>query len=144
MAPARAQRFRFLLMTAVLLVPAFVFAQTRQPGEAAVTQPAMPASIARIVAAVNRGDTEAFLDQFPEDGVIDDWGSLYGGHAAIEAWLKREVTGVKQTWSVTRVESSGDEVSLFAQVGGGGFNGPSRFRFTLVDGLVRKMKITDK
>jgi hypothetical protein len=144
MTSARPRRRSFLLIAASLVVPAFVFAQTRQPGEAAVTQPAMPAPIARIVAAVNQGDMEAFLDQFPEDGVVDDWGSLYGGHAAIEAWLKREVTGVKQTWTVTRVESSGDEVSIFAHVGGGGFNGPSRFRFTLADGLVKKMKITDK
>jgi len=144
MAPARSQRRSFLLMASSLVVPAFVFAQTRPPGEAAVSQPAMPASIARVVAAVNRGDVEAFLDEFPEDGVVDDWGSLYGGHAAIEAWLKREVIGVKQTWTVTRVEGSGDEVSILADVGGGGFNGPSRFSFTLADGLVKRMKITDK
>jgi hypothetical protein len=102
----------------------------------------LPAPIDRIVAAVNRGDDAAFLDAFAADGVVDDWGSLYGGHAAIEAWLQREVTGVRQTWKVTRVEGAGDRISVLAEVGGGGFNGPSRFGFVLAGGLVKEMKIT--
>lgn len=51
---------------------------------------------------------------------------------------------MKQTWKVTRVEGAGARVILLADVGGGGFNGPSRFSFTLADGHVKEMKITGK
>jgi hypothetical protein len=102
----------------------------------------LPKSIQAIVAAVNDADMATFIVWFGVHGIVDDWGDRYVGHDEIRAWCKREVIGVKQTWKVTRVEGLDDQVSVMIDVGGGGFNGASRFRFTLKKELVEEMKIT--
>jgi hypothetical protein len=39
----------------------------------------VPAVVDKVLAAVNSGDTDAFLDLFSADGEVDDWGSIYSG-----------------------------------------------------------------
>jgi hypothetical protein len=102
----------------------------------------LPKPVQAIVDAVNRADMRAFIASFSAHGVVDDWGSRYVGPEEIGAWCKREVIGVKQSWKVTSVEGHNGEVSVMIDVGGGGFNGQSRFRFTLDRERVEEMKIT--
>jgi len=45
-----------------------------------------PKIIADVIAAVNKGETDAFLDLFAADGAVDDWGSIYRGRAEIKNW----------------------------------------------------------
>jgi hypothetical protein len=102
----------------------------------------LPRPLARLLDAANGHDSDAFLASFTEDGVVDDWGREFAGAAAIKGWSNREFIGVDVNLDVRDTEVSPDgEITISAQVGGGGFNGPSHFSFTLRDGLVSRMTI---
>jgi hypothetical protein len=92
--------------------------------------------------AINRNDTATFLAYFPHDGVVDDWGTRYVGHARIKAWSDREFIGVQVKLAITGVEQSGGEIRLAAEVGGNGFTGPSRFVLVVEGQQIREMRIT--
>ncbi|MBF6300424.1 hypothetical protein IU459_23170 [Nocardia amamiensis] len=98
----------------------------------------LPSPIDKAVAAVNSGDADAFLAQFVADGVVDDLGS----RCTLRNWLECEVIGVEQTWTPTRVDGEGERISIVANVGGCGFNGPTRFNFALADGKIKELEIT--
>ncbi len=102
---------------------------------------ALPAPVAAIVAAANAGDTAAFLAAFTPDGVVDDWGREFHGANEIAAWSNAEFIGVAVTLTVDDVEQGGETTIVSATVGGNGFNGPSRFSFEVVGGLVSRMTI---
>ena len=103
----------------------------------------LPEVIKKLIEVVNRRDTESFLAFFPVDGVVNDWGKKYVGHAGIRSWSDREFIGAKVSLVVTSSEQQKDRISIFAQVGGEGFNGPSRFTFLLHDGRVQEMIIRE-
>jgi hypothetical protein len=77
----------------------------------------LPPLIDRFVAAVNRGNTEAFLARFAADGVVDDWGRRFTGHKAIE-------------------------VTVTADWKSGSYGGPSRYVFIVDGDRIREMRIT--
>jgi hypothetical protein len=101
-----------------------------------------PTVVKAFVDSVNAGDTEAFLALFAADGVVDDWGSRYAGHARIREWSDRELIGAKATMAIVSSEAHGDRASVKVKVGGNGFHGPSRFAFTMNGNLVREMRIS--
>jgi hypothetical protein len=101
-----------------------------------------PAVISAFINAVNAGDTEAFLALFEEHGVVDDWGTRYIGHKQIRTWSDRELIGVEARLKITSSEEHQNEASVNVEVGGTGFNGPSRFAFTMEGSLVKEMRIT--
>ena len=101
-----------------------------------------PKIIADVIAAVNGGETDAFLDLFGPDGAVDDWGSIYRGRKEIQDWSDRELIGVHAHFTLQSAEQHGDKTSMMVEVGGQGFTGPSRFTFTLADGRIRRMQIT--
>jgi hypothetical protein len=73
----------------------------------------LPPLIDRFVAAVNRGNTEAFLACFPADGVVDDWGRRFTGHEAIRGWCAAsEVRDTPQRTLATNFGSKGAPASL--------------------------------
>jgi hypothetical protein len=86
----------------------------------------LPPVIERFIAAVNKGDVEAFLAFFPADGVVNDWGRKFTGHAAIRGWSDKEFIGSQVSLRVTSFEQKGNAVGVMTVVGGKGFNGPSR------------------
>jgi hypothetical protein len=100
-----------------------------------------PQPVAMLLAAANDHDTDAFLASFTEDGVVDDWGREFAGADAIRRWSDREFIGVDVTLGVTVVTTSGDAVTVSAEVGGRGFNGPSHFTFALRGDRVARMTI---
>jgi hypothetical protein len=105
----------------------------------------LPPPVAEAFAATNDRDLARFVAAFADDGVIDDWGREFRGHEEIAEWSRRESIGVEQTFSVTEVRTGdGREVVVLADVGGGGFNGPSTFTFRLApDGAaIERMAIT--
>lgn len=108
----------------------------------AMTTPSLPAPVADFVDAVNRGDTDAFLAFFPDDGVVDDWGRRFVGHDAIRAWSDREFIGAEGTMTPQKVRVDGDEVDVRAGWASTHHNGDSRFVFALDGGRVREMRIT--
>ncbi len=102
-----------------------------------------PPVIAAVLAAVNGGDTDAFLDLFAPDGAVDDWGSLYRGRDEIRTWSDRELIGVQASFVLRSAEQHGDEASMMVDVGGNGFTGPSRFSFTLAGDRIHLMRISE-
>ena len=102
----------------------------------------LPAAVARVVEATNSGDRAAFLAAFTPDGVVDDWGHTFTGHAKISAWDDRENIGVRAHLQVQRVSVAGSTCTVALTVSGRGYNGPSTFTFELDGPLVRRMTIT--
>ena len=95
-------------------------------------------------------DEGGFLDVFAANGFVDDWGTIYRGRQEIDTWSSRELIGARGVLTIARVEEgtsaqdpesaqalivvTGDWRSSFA-------NGPSRFEFLVVDGLISSMTI---
>ena len=95
--------------------------------------PETPKLLTDFVAAVNRGDTPAFLDCFASDGVVDDWGRRFVGHAKIQEWSDAETIGAHGTLTITRLIAADDhriEADTHwkseAFTGAGGFGSGSR------------------
>jgi hypothetical protein len=101
----------------------------------------VPQPVARLLDAANNHDTDEFLDCFPEDGIVDDWGREFVGADAIRGWSDREFIGVDVVLTVNGVETDGDDTTISAEVGGSGFNGPSHFTFKVRGDLVSRMTI---
>jgi hypothetical protein len=107
-----------------------------------MTQPLLPVPVAAALEAANAGNTEVFLAAFAEDGAVDDWGRIFRGHDAVRGWSDAEFIGKQVTLEVTGVRAVGDTVTVSAQVGGNGFNGPSDFAFTVTGDRITLMRIT--
>jgi ketosteroid isomerase-like protein len=104
---------------------------------------AIPEPVAAALAAANANDTEAFLDRFTVDGVVDDWGREFRGREEIRGWSDREFIGAHVSLEVTEVvEHDGDTV-ITALVGGDGFNGPSHFTFRAAADKLARMTIRE-
>ena len=101
----------------------------------------LPLPVAALLQAANAHDTDAFLDAFTENGVVDDWGREFFGAQGIRGWSDREFIGVDVTLGVTEVVEHDGETVVTAQVGGRGFNGPSHFAFRVEGPRVARMTI---
>jgi ketosteroid isomerase-like protein len=106
-----------------------------------MSSPPLPEPVARVVSAANSHDIDAFLASFTDDGVVDDWGREFQGADRIRHWSDGEFIGVDVVLTVNEVTTSGDELTISAEVGGKGFNGPSHFTFKMRDDLVERMTI---
>lgn len=103
--------------------------------------PSLPAPIAALVDAVNRGDTAAFLALFVGDAVVDDGGRRFEGLAAIRAWSDAEFIGANGRMTVTTSAQHGDIVTFEADWRSDLHGGASRFLFVLEGDRVREMRI---
>jgi hypothetical protein len=100
-------------------------------------------AIQRVFDATNRADSEAFVDAFAEDGVIDDWGRTFTGHDEIASWNARENIGVHSHIEPGEVTRDGDAYKVGVTVSGDRYNGGGAFTFTLApDGRIARMTIT--
>lgn len=102
----------------------------------------LPPVIDRFVAAVNRGNTAAFLGFFPADGVVDDWGRRFVGHKAIRAWSDEELIGAKGNMTVKDVAEDGNQITVTADWKSTFYSGPSRYVFIVDGDHIREMRIT--
>jgi hypothetical protein len=104
----------------------------------------IPEPVARLLDAANKHDTNAFLECFGDDGVVDDWGREFAGVPAIREWSDREFIGAAVTLKIvgSSVRRNGT-IDISADVGGNGYNGPSHFIFTLQNGQVARMAIRE-
>ena len=101
----------------------------------------IPAPIDALVAAINGGDTEAFLDAFAAGGLVDDWGSAYRGREAIAAWSARELIGAKGHLGAAP-QRLGDVVTIIGDWKSSFFSGPSRMEFLLDGEKIRELRIS--
>jgi hypothetical protein len=56
----------------------------------------LPPLLERLVAAINGGDTAAFVASLVPDAVVDDWGKRYVGLDAVRRWNDRELIGITE------------------------------------------------
>jgi hypothetical protein len=103
----------------------------------------IPEPVAAALAAANANDTEAFLDCFTVDGVVDDWGREFRSREEIRGWSDREFIGAHVSLEVTEVVQSDADTVITAQVGGDGFNGPSHFAFRAEGDKLARMTIRE-
>ena len=109
-----------------------------------MADPTLPALIESLRQAINHGDTEAFLAFFPEDGMVEDWGRRFSGHAAIRGWSDKELIGAKGTLTIAKVLSASPEkVEVMTDWKSSFFSGTSKFTFTLEGGKVRELRISE-
>ena len=101
----------------------------------------IPAAVRRALAAIDALDNDAFVAAFAEDGYVDDWGREFRGPDAVRGWSDAEFIGVRVSLDVTEVEERDGAVTVTAQVGGDGFNGPSHFTFDVAGDRVSRMTI---
>jgi len=107
------------------------------------TMSELESAIQQVFDATNHADSDAFVDAFAADGVIDDWGRTFTGHAEIAGWNARENIGVHAQIEPGAVTRDGDAVKVGVTVSGDGYNGGGAFTFTLApDGKVARMVIT--
>ncbi len=105
---------------------------------------ALPAPIDRLVAAINHGDTDAFLDCFIETGVVDDWGRRFVGRKAIRGWSDKETIGAKGRMTVTGVAAGKDGTTVVTGDWKSNFySGPGRYLFRLDGDRIAEMRITE-
>ena len=106
--------------------------------------PALHPAVRTLIDAANLGDVDAFLKTFtPRFGIADDWGRKFEGPEQIRRWSDGEFIGKHVTLKVVHFYYTDDaEVVVIAQVGGGGFNGPSTFTFRVQDDYVTEMRVT--
>ena len=107
-----------------------------------MTTPDLPGPVRRAIDAATGGDTDGFLAAFGATGSVDDWGRVFTGPDAIRGWSDAEFIGQQVSLDVTGVRTEGGVVTVAAQVGGKGFNGPSHFAFTVEGDHVALMRIT--
>lgn len=100
------------------------------------------AVVREAIDAANAHDTGRFLDCFTIGGTVNDWGRVFSGHERIRHWSDAEFIGKQVTLTDLAFVNDDDRVAVNARVGGGGFNGPSTFTFTVHDGKIELMRIT--
>jgi D-serine deaminase-like pyridoxal phosphate-dependent protein len=83
-----------------------------RPDRIRVMPEALPEPVARLLAAANGHDTDAFLASFTADGVVDDWGREFHGADAIRGWSDKEFIGVDVTLDV---EADGVRIEALAE-----------------------------
>ncbi len=102
-----------------------------------------PPPIDAFISSVNAHDESAFLDAFTEDGVVNDWGRMFQGRAAIKQWSDKEFIGAHGTMTVTDVAVTDGEVRVTADWRSTHANGLSLFAFTILDHKIQQMRITE-
>jgi hypothetical protein len=108
-----------------------------------MTMSELEPAIFQLFDATNRGDSDAFLDAFAADGVVDDWGRTFTGREEIARWNDRENIGVHSHIEPGAVDRDGDAIKVGVTVSGDGYNGGGAFTFTLApDGRIARMVIT--
>ena len=101
----------------------------------------LPPPLQRLVAAINGGDTAAFLALLPADCVVDDWGDRFTGVAAISTWSDRELIGAKGTLTAAKVSHKGSEIAFDGDWKSSFYTGPGRFTLHLDGDRIREMRI---
>lgn len=102
----------------------------------------LPSPVALQIAAINQGDVTTWLNLFPADGIVNDWGRIFTGYEAIRAWSDREFIGAKGQLTVRFVKVEGNIVTVDAGWKSNFYSGASRFVFIVEEDKVREMRIT--
>lgn len=78
----------------------------------------LPAPVASFVAAVNAYDSDAILQVFADDALVNDIRREFRGKPAIKRWVDREIVGPKVTLAVMEVREHYGDVIVTGQIDG--------------------------
>jgi len=101
----------------------------------------LPAPVARLVAAINDADTEAFVAAFTADGYVDDWGRVLRGHDGVRGWADTDAIGQGAQMTVLTWERDGDTVTTTFGWTSRRFNGESTGIFEIDGDLLASFTI---
>jgi len=101
----------------------------------------LPAPVAAVVAAINAGDTEAFVRAFTPDGVINDWGRILRGEEGVRSWAQSDAIGANARMTVLDAVIRGDTTELRFGWQSRVFNGESRAFVTVRGDRVSEFRI---
>lgn len=90
-----------------------------------MTAPQIPGPLERFVAAINDGDTDAFVDAFTDDGYVDDWGRRLTGRDGVRSWAQTDAIGAGAQMEVLEADQDGDVVTIRFGWRSSVFNGES-------------------
>lgn len=94
------------------------------------------------LAAANSHDAAAFVDCFSVGAVVDAWGQLHIGLAAIDKWARAALVADAVVLTDMLFAVDDEETSVHAQMSGRGYHGPVTFAFTVEDAAIRSLSIT--
>ncbi|MEZ5212283.1 MULTISPECIES: nuclear transport factor 2 family protein [unclassified Gordonia (in: high G+C Gram-positive bacteria)] len=105
--------------------------------------PPIPEPVAAFLARVNAHDEDGFLDAFTDDGVVDDWGRIFTGRAAIKQWSDKEFIGSNGTLTVEEADADGGRVTVVGDWRSTHANGRSKFVFDVDGDKLTRMTIRE-
>ncbi|MGV9409392.1 nuclear transport factor 2 family protein [Nocardia sp. NPDC003693] len=94
-----------------------------------------------VVDAINAADTDAFVEAFTEDGVVDDWGRRLSGPAGVRDWANSDAIGAGARMTVTDAETDGPVTHIRFGWRSRVFNGDSEAFVTVRDDKVSEFRI---
>jgi len=101
----------------------------------------IPAPVARMIAATNAADRDAFVASFTDDAFISDWGREFHGNDGVRSWDSTDNIGKRAHFEAMASHPDGSDYIVTLRVTGGGFNGTSDIRFTIRGDLIASMVI---
>ena len=99
-------------------------------------------AIARMIAATNAGDSEAFVACFTDDAHLEDWGRGFHGHDGVARWNQSDNIGRRAHFEAAGVTGDDADQVVTLVVTGGGFNGTSDIAFRVRDDLIERLIIS--
>lgn len=108
-----------------------------------MTQPSLPEPIRAFIDSTNRGDSDAFIQSFTSDALLDDWGRQFTGHDGIAQWNTTDNIGVQAHFELVGVEPGPDPDSYIVTlaVSGNGHNGVGPMTFRLRNERTSELRI---
>ncbi|PWD51309.1 hypothetical protein C8046_12210 [Serinibacter arcticus] len=101
----------------------------------------LPEPVARVVAAINDADIDAFVDAFTPDGVVNDWGRVLTGPEGVRSWGQSDAIGAGARMTVVEATTDGDTTMITFDWRSSVFNGRSDAYVTVRDGKVAEFRI---
>ena len=103
----------------------------------------IPSPVREFIDTVNAHEEDGFLDAFPEEGYVDDWGRVFTGREAIKGWSDNEFIGATGTLTPREVSQDGDRVTVVGDWASTHANGLSSFTFEVAGDAIASMTIRE-
>ena len=105
----------------------------------------LPKVISELVKAQNEFDSTAYANCFAETAIVHDEGKVHTGRTEIEHWIAESNEKYQSTMKPLDFQENGTSGVLSTEVSGTFPGTPLtlKFHFTIIDGLIQSLKVTD-
>lgn len=101
----------------------------------------VPAPVQAFVDAINCADTDAFVDLFTPDGLVNDWDTEYTGHEGVRRWADSDAIGALAKMTLLTASTEADTTTVRFNWSSRVFNGESTGIFVVHDERLRSFTI---